>query len=93
MAVTYLVDSNDNDRTIPAVGDRVRVKAREGMYVVLRVDERAGKADLVKCEFQPQQVNVGVPLDLISPAEDYLAELFRWYVEEAPEQNADGTSG
>ncbi len=90
MPVTYLIDSNHNDRTIPGVGDRVRVKARDGDYVVLRVDVDADKADLLSCHPGPRPVDTGVPLCLISPADDYLPELFRWYVEDAPE---DGTGG
>jgi hypothetical protein len=99
MAVTHLIDSNDNDRTIPAVGDTVRVKARDGLFVVLRVDERSGIADVLSCDSRPgtdsrlRTVDSGVPLDLISPAADYLPELFRWYVEEAPECKPDGTDG
>jgi hypothetical protein len=93
MAVTHLIDSNDNDRTIPAVGDTVRVKARDGLFVVLRVDEKAGIADVLSCDARLGTVDSGVPLDLISPAADYLPELFRWYVEEAPEHKADGTGG
>jgi hypothetical protein len=99
MAVTHLIDSNDNDRTIPEVGDTVRVKAREGLFVVLRVDEGAGIADVLSCnsrletDSRLRTVDSGVPLDLISPAADYLPELFRWYVEEAPEHKADGTGG
>ena len=93
MAVTHIIDSNDNDRTIPAVGDTVRVKAREGLFVVLRVDESAAIADVVTCDSRLRKVDADVPLDLISPAQDYLPELFRWYVEEAPVRDADGTSG
>jgi hypothetical protein len=93
MAVTYLIDSDHNDRAIPAVGDRVRVKARDGVFVVLRVDSNDEKADLVRCSPAPRAVDTDVPLNLIQPAYDYLPELFRWYVEEAPEDAGDGTRG
>ncbi|UWZ84958.1 hypothetical protein [Occallatibacter riparius] len=93
MAVTHIIDSNHNDLTIPAVGDTVRVKAREGAFVVLRVDVNTGKADLLNCDSRLRKVDTDVPLDLLSPAEDYLPELFRWYVEEAPESKGDGTDG
>jgi hypothetical protein len=93
MAVTLLVDSNHNDRTIPAVGDRVRVKAREGVFVVLRVNEKADVADILSCESGLRPVDTGVPLSLLSSAYDYLPELFRWYVEKAPSHHADGTDG
>ena len=93
MAVTYLIDSDHNDSAIPAVGDRVRVKARDGVYVVLRVDAEVEKADLVSCAPGPRVVDKGVPLSLIQTAYDYLPELFRWYVEEAPTHKADGTDG
>ena len=88
MTVTHLVDSNHNDLTIPAVGGRVRVKGREGAFVVLRVDVTAGEADLLNCDSRLRKVDTGVPLDLISSAEDYLSELFRWYVEDAPVRDA-----
>jgi hypothetical protein len=97
MAVTHLIDSKHNGRTIPAVGNRVRVKARDGVFVVLRVDADAGTADVLRCDSRLRKVDSGVPLDLLSPAEDYLLELFRWYVEEAPEgmpiRDADGRGG
>jgi hypothetical protein len=92
MSVTVIVDSNHNHRIIPAVGDRVRVKARNGFYVVLRVLPDEDKADLLRCEQSLNPVDRGVPLSLIQPAHDYLAELFQWYVESAPERN-DGTGG
>lgn len=88
MTVTYLVDSDHNDRTIPAVGDWVRVKAREGTFVVLRLDMDAGTADLASCDRDPHADDPGVPLNLLSPATDYLPELFRWYVEDAPVRDA-----
>jgi hypothetical protein len=76
MSVTVLIDSNHNDRTIPAVGDQMRVKAREGVFVALRVDVEADRADLLRAELGPQPEHTGVPLSLISPADDYLPELF-----------------
>jgi hypothetical protein len=92
MAVTHLIDSDHNDTAIPAAGDRVRVKARDGVFRVLQVDLNTQKADIVRCSPGPQSVNTGVPLNLIQSAYDYLPELFRWYVEEAP-THADGTGG
>lgn len=94
MSVTVVVNSNrNNDGTTPAVGDRVRVKARNGFFVVLRLYLAQDKADLLRCEQSPSPVEFGVPLSLIQPARDYLAELFQWYVESAPESKADGTGG
>jgi hypothetical protein len=93
MAVTHLIDSDHNDRAIPAVGDKVRVKARDGVFEVLRVDLDAGTADLVSCiPGRPHPVHSWVPLNLIQTVYDYLPELFRWYVEEAPEP-AEGAGG
>jgi hypothetical protein len=92
MRVTVIIDSNHNDRTIPDAGQRVRVKARDGVFVVLRVNRDAGTADLLRCNRGLRPVNLDVPLNLISPACDYLPELFRWYVE-APAWGADGTTG
>ncbi|HEY3705507.1 MAG TPA: hypothetical protein VGL22_10630 [Terracidiphilus sp.] len=92
MAVTHLIDSDHNDRAIPAVGDKVRVKARDGVYSVLRVDLNTQMADVVRCAPGPQSVDRGVPLHLLQSAYDYLPELFRWYVQEAP-THADGTDG
>jgi hypothetical protein len=93
MTTTYLIDSDHNDTAIPAVGDKVRVKARDGVFTVLRVDVTAGRADLVSCAPGPRLVNKGVPLTLIQSAYDYLPELFRWYMEEAPVRASDGTDG
>jgi hypothetical protein len=93
MSVTVIIDSKHRDKTTPAVGDKVRVKARNGFYVVLRVHLDQDNADLLSCEQSLSPVDLGVPLSLIQPANDYLAELFRWYVESAPEGNADGTHG
>jgi hypothetical protein len=84
MAVTHLIDSDHNDRAIPAVGDKVRVKARDGIFEVLRVDLSTERADLLRHARGLQSVDRGVPLHLIQSAYDYLPELFRWYVEEAP---------
>jgi hypothetical protein len=84
MTVTHLIDANHNDGATPAVGDRVRVKGRDGVFVVLRVDNRAETADLLRCEPGLRPVDTGVPLSLIHTSYDYLPELFRWYVEEAP---------
>lgn len=91
MAVTHLIDSNHNDSDMFVPGDRVRVKAREGVFIVLRVDERASRADVVSCEPALCVVDTGIPLSLISLDYDYLPELFRWYVEEAPVHGAGGS--
>jgi hypothetical protein len=93
MAVTHLIDPDHNDTAIPAVGDKVRVKARDGVFAVLRVNVDAQKADLVRCAPGPQSVDTGVPLNLIQSAYDYLPELFRWYMQEAPLHASDGTDG
>jgi hypothetical protein len=90
MAVTHLIDSNHNDTDTFAPGDRVRVKAREGVFIVLRVDENAGEAAVLSCEPGPCIVDTGIPLNLISLDYDYLPELFRWYVEEAPIHGVGG---
>lgn len=84
MRVTHLVDSNDSERNTLAPGDKVRVKARDGLYVVLRVDREESEADLLRCEVALRPVDRGVPLSLIQPVDDYLPELFRWYIESAP---------
>lgn len=93
MAVTHLIDSDHNDTAIPAVGDRVRVKARDGVFEVRRVDLHAQRADLVRCASGPQSVDRGIPLNIIQSAYDYLPELFRWYMEEAPLRKRDGSGG
>ena len=93
MGVTVIVESSHNGRTTPAVGDKVRVKAREGLYVVLRLHLDEHKADLLRCEQKLRPVDRGVPLSVIQPAYDYLPELFRWYVESALTRDVDGTAG
>jgi len=84
MTVTHLVDPIENDRSVPGVGLKVRVTGREGLFLVLRVDERAGRADLLGCGPGLHVVDAGIPLSLLHPGYDYLPELFRWYVEAAP---------
>jgi hypothetical protein len=84
MKVTHLVDPIENDRSVPGVGQKVRVTGCEGLFLVLHVDQRAGKADLLGCGPGPQLVRTGVPLSLLHVGYDYLPELFRWYVEAAP---------
>jgi len=78
-------------RTMPMAGDKVRVKGQEGLFVVLRVDEAEQTADLLRFESGVRAVDAGVPLSLVQPAGDYLPELFRWYVSEAPEMDKTGT--
>ncbi|HEY2857422.1 MAG TPA: hypothetical protein VGJ21_03345 [Terracidiphilus sp.] len=84
MGASFQIDSNDRHLSGLAPGDKVRVRAREGMFVVLRLHRNEGKADLLRCEKSPHPVDSGVPLSLIQLADDYLPELFRWYIESAP---------
>jgi hypothetical protein len=84
MKVTHLIDPTEMNRTIPRVGQKVRVTGREGLFLVLRIDETAGNADLLGCAPGIRLVEANVPLSLLHPGYDYLPELFRWYMEAAP---------
>jgi len=84
MKVTHLVDPIEIDRSVPGIGQKVRVTGREGMFLVLRVNEKAGTADLLGSGPGLRLVEANVPLSLLHPGYDYLPELFRWYMEAAP---------
>jgi hypothetical protein len=84
MKVTHLIDPIENDRRVPGVGEKVRVKGREGLYLVLRINKKAGIANLVPCGPGLHLVKRDIPVSLLQADYDYLPELFRWYVEAAP---------
>ena len=84
MKVTHLIDPIENDRSTPGAGEKVRVTGREGLFLVLRINESTGKACLLDCSPGLHLVESNVPLSLLHRGYDYLPELFRWYVEAAP---------
>ncbi|UWZ83854.1 hypothetical protein [Occallatibacter riparius] len=53
----------------PVVRERVRVKGKEGTFLVLSVDRVRGFADLMPTN-KGQQIEKGVPLSLVLPLMD-----------------------
>lgn len=84
MKVAHLIDPIENDRTIPEVGQKVRVKGREGLFLVLHLEQSGGRAHLLPCGPGLHLVEWNVPAALLQVGYDYLPDLFRWYVEAAP---------